>query len=104
LRRRPESRHSRAAARPFFAWIPAYAGTTMLLSLAKLEAHGFSFFPAAALSRHHAAAVDHDRLAGDERAARGGEEDCRAGDFVRFADAPKWVRPYDVIVDLRVLP
>ena len=27
-----------------FAWIPAYAGTTMLLSLAKLEARGCSRF------------------------------------------------------------
>src|SRR5690606_23616727 len=29
-------------ARSFLAWIPAYAGTTMYLSLSKSEAHGFS--------------------------------------------------------------
>ena len=31
-------------ARRVFAWIPAYAGTTMLLSLAKLKARGCSRF------------------------------------------------------------
>ena len=31
-------------ARRIFAWIPAYAGTTMLLSLAKLKARGCSRF------------------------------------------------------------
>src|SRR5690606_18951219 len=43
LRRRPESRLGRMALCAF-AWIPTYAGTTMLLSLAKLKARGCSRF------------------------------------------------------------
>ena len=44
LRRSGEGRSPgiRAHGAPLFAWIPAYAGTTMYLSPAKFKAHGFS--------------------------------------------------------------
>src|SRR3546814_19149936 len=56
------------------------------------------------LEIHHAAAIDHDGLAGHEAAGPAAEEDGRPGDLVGLADPAQRIALGRLLGDLRVLP